>query len=168
MMVKPPADSEWSVPMNADTIDIFPTVAHEVGIDIPSQVAGTAWQSNHDTEFRITENIWETDLYQISVEEDGFKGIFSFDSIPIGEYRRPTESEVDDGPLHEEFYTISEVRDGNYQTTESTIPQDIEKEIRAEMKSFICGSTDSTLDESSEHIAVNASTQKRLEHLGYK
>lgn len=111
MTIKPPASKSWSGIEEIDTIDFLPTIARIIGSKIPDQCDGTPIQDGRKKSHRITENIYP-DWYNISVEIDGIKKIFTYRSnYP----NRPTKKTIQSGPHLTEYYELSSVRRGNTQ-----------------------------------------------------
>jgi len=164
MYVKPPVDAEWSVPREADCIDILPTVARAVGVDPPYQCQGTPWQdTDRSTEFRITERI-RLDYYTIAVERDGLKGIFTYEeNYPA----RPTEDQLARGPIDEEFVYLASVRD-----TGDPCPDRVDDATRSELRKravrFVGRTPVRERDGSEQRPAPTQDTDERLRMLGYK
>jgi len=166
MVVKPPRDAGWTVPDEGDTIDFLPTIATEIGAPVPSHCQGTTWQNTDKKEFRITEQFWRTNWYQVAVEKDGAKGIFSFE---MEEIRRPSIQEVRDGPEYEQFYLLDQVRAGEYDTNEEDVSPELRRDIREAMEAFV------SMDPLSQKFAANEQryepdqeTIQELRDLGYK
>lgn len=42
--IKPSVTAEWSVPDAVDIVDCFPTIAHEIGADVPNRCVGESLQ----------------------------------------------------------------------------------------------------------------------------
>jgi arylsulfatase A-like enzyme len=159
-IVKPPADADFSVPDEMDNIDIFPTICELLDIPVPEQCQGKSWQS-HQSRPRITERIAD-DSYNISVEDDGYKAIFSFDDeFPT----RPRTEVIERGPNHTETYDMEQMRDGDHSRHHS-IPDDVEQRLLEIANRFVAeygpGSTDM------ETVSVEDDVKERLEQLGYK
>jgi arylsulfatase A-like enzyme len=159
-IVKPPADADFSVPDEMDNIDIFPTICELLDIPVPEQCQGKSWQS-HQSRPRITERIAD-DSYNISVEDDGYKAIFSFaDEFPT----RPRTEVIERGPNHTETYDMEQMRDGDH-SRQHSIPDDVEQRLLEMANRFVAehgpGSTDM------ETVSVEDDVKERLEQLGYK
>lgn len=159
-IVKPPANADLSIPDEIDNIDIFPTICELLDIAVPKQCQGQAWQS-HEQQPRITERISD-DSYNISVESDSYKAIFTFgDEFPT----RPRPETIDDDPINTETYEIELLRAGN-DSRQHPIPDDVEQRLLEVAKEFVIehgpGNTDM------ETVTVEEDVKKQLEQLGYK
>lgn len=159
MAIKPPAGETWNNRDSIDTIDFLPTVAKLVGAEIPNQCDGIPIQdtSNHDE--RITERIYP-DWYNVSVEINGLKGIFTYKSNYPD---RPEEDTVNNGPQLTEYYYLSDIRSEELQ--EANPSQDKQNKLKEAAEKFILDtkkySSDVTASKPSQE------TMKQLEDLGY-
>jgi len=165
MVVKPPVDSDWDVPDDADTLDIFQTVVEEIGATPPDQCQGEAWQNlaASGKEKRYTERI-RPNWYCVAVESEGVKAIYTYDS---NNPNRPTEAQIGQGPVHEEYYRIENVRDGVYEDCGDELSDDEKQSLRDSAETFISSSkAESDTDWESERPSQE--TEELLENLGYK
>jgi arylsulfatase A-like enzyme len=161
MIIKPPADSDFEVPDNADIIDILPTIAQIIGADIPEQCDGVTWHGKSDIP-RITERI-RPDWYTIAVEINSTKGIFLYhENYP----NCPTESQIEDGPIDVRFYDISSRTSGK-PLKQTNISDSLYREFESIVKKHIKTQAD-TQTPSQEQVNVSAEAKARLEQLGYK
>lgn len=157
--IKPPASAAWSVPDAVDTIDFLPTIAHEVGVDVPDHCAGEPLQTKvDDPDPRITERI-TSELYNVAVEIAGIKGIFTYD-CPSPD--RPSAAVVDAGPILTEFYDLHDVRAGEY--AERDEPSNASRFERI-AEDFATSGADTDVDSSAMRPSVE--TERRLQDLGY-
>jgi arylsulfatase A-like enzyme len=166
MIVKPPADSNWTVPDKCDTIDILPTIAHEIGEKPPEQCQGTAWQIKADdpTNPRITERIRKKH-YNVAVEHDGLKAIYTYQSnYP----HRPTTEQLESGPLKEEYYHPSAVRDGDFADIGNDISIDRRKKLKQIATQFASKNPLAKKSENQIFIQPSQETEEQLRKLGYK
>jgi len=162
MVVKPPADADWSVPDAVDTVDILPTVATAAGTTPPDQCSGVPMQESSSRDAaRINERITKH-CYNIAVERDGIKAIYTFET----EWpERPTERELRDGPKLTEFYDLEAVRAGNW--SEVDPPRDTRKKLRSAADQFI--ETEAGRIGTTREVVVNTTdeTKEQLQELGY-
>lgn len=163
MYVKPPTDARWSVPEEADYIDILPTVARAIGVDPPAQCQGTPWQDDDPPEFRITERI-RLDCYNIAVELDGLKGIFTYEeNYPD----RPSDEQVSNGPIDEGFVHLESVRqDGDPRP--DLVGQSVREKLRERAARFLERAPVRERERSPDRPAPSQDTDQRLQMLGYK
>lgn len=161
LLVKPPEESNWEVPTEVDEMDLLPTVARAVGASPPSYCPGRPLQDGASDRTRITERI-DPDWYNVAVEQAGVKGIFTYpENFPA----RPNEGTVDDGPAYEEFYLVSEVRDGDVDDHADRIPSETKRRLRDEAASFV--KKRPVVDDSGIVAETNQETRDHLEQLGY-
>ena len=161
MIVKPPAEADFSVPDNLDLIDLLPTICEEIGVDPPAQCKGQPMH-DHQQRPRITERI-TSNWYVVAVEMEGVKGIFTYDeNYP----HRATQEAVKDGPVEEEFYILSEFREHAGDGDHSGIDGKLKTELREIAEEFIASDPNIVHDFHNEGDA-NAAVQDRLETLGY-
>lgn len=160
MAIKPPAKENWNKKEKIDTIDFLPTIAKLVGAEIPNQCDGTPIQGVNNLDERITERLYP-DWYNVSVEIDGLKGIFTYESNYPD---RPSQDTVNNGPQLKEYYRLSNVRSGGLQ--EANPSQYKQNKLKEAAEKFILD----TEEYSSEITASRPSqeTKKQLEDLGYK
>lgn len=145
MLIKPPESSDWSPPETPSTIDFLPTIAREVGANVPDQCQGTPWQETDDERtIRITERIRE-DQYNVSVEKRGAKGIFTFDNEYPG---RPEGENIID-----QRYENIEEDDGGRQ------------QLRDEAREFVSKERVTARSSTTE---ITAEKEEQLRKLGYK
>lgn len=166
MVVKPPSGSELPVPDECDLIDLLPTVATLVGTPVPDHCTGTAWQRSRDRagEPRITERI-HADEYDLSVEIDGAKAIFTFESnYPY----RPQREQVLAGPIDREFYSLAKLRRGD--DSQATFDRTTRNRLERAARRFLSddrGRRDGT-DADQPGTALSRATEEQLTKLGYK
>lgn len=164
VVVKPPADAEWDVPDRVDLLDVLPTVAELLGETPPDQCQGRAWQRDRPSDGpRITERI-SPDWYNVSVEIGDRKCVLTYEAnYP----ERPTRSQLDAGPRREEFYRLSDVRQGTYDDVGARLSADEKDQFRAVAEAFV--SAPRITDETDERaLRPTQETDEQLEHLGYK
>jgi hypothetical protein len=167
MFVKPPADADWTVPEDPDLIDLLPTVARAVGADVPDGVQGRAWQATtgEQDRIRITERI-RPNWYCLACESGDTKAIYTYDS---NNPDRPTADQVADGPVHEEYYRLSRVRDGQYGDVGDELSADVKRRLRTAAEDFITQErAGAELDERRVRARPDQETEELLEQLGYK
>lgn len=162
MVVKPPGARSFTVPDDPDLIDVLPTIAHLVGRDSPEQCAGRPWQEQRTARPRIAERI-EVDYYTISVEIDGVKGLFTYESNG-GE--RPTGDQLDDGPVKTEYYEIDAVRAGEFDDHSDRIAPELKRRIEETAAGIMRRNVDRT--DAGWEFEIAPDTRERLERLGYK
>jgi len=161
MAVKPPASADWSVPDTVDTIDFLPTIAHEIGVDIPEQSPGEPLQTKTSvSEPRFCERI-RPDTYTVSVERDGTKSIFTYESNYPD---RPEKSVIENGPVLKEFYDIAAVRDDEFSQLDS--PPAAE-ELRSIAATFVLTAFDGATTDPGAVERPPQETRENLEDLGY-
>jgi arylsulfatase A-like enzyme len=165
MLVKPPADADWTVPDAANTIDFFPTVAHLLGTEPPSQCQGRAWQTAETPpEVRITERI-RPDWYNVAVEKDGTKAIFTYSqNYPD----RPRAEQVDTGPEHVEYYELAKVRNGDVSDQGSTLDPATKRELKRHAEAFILEEMRTASRSDADIQRPSIESEERLQYLGYK
>jgi hypothetical protein len=166
MIVKPPVNSEFFIPDEADLIDIFPTISDYITGNVPDQCAGESWvqmDSEVSSRTRITEAFTGVSTYAIAVEQEKHKGIFAFNSdIPS----RPTASEIKSETKYEELITDESEAAQNESNCMRTESQEKILELRDIAIDFI----QSHKEEYSQGEKIQMSTEaiERLEDLGYK
>jgi hypothetical protein len=159
MLVKPPIDASWQVRDEIDYIDIFPTICESVGISIPDQCEGIPLQAGEIQQPRITERI-QPDYYNISVEIDDIKGIFTYEeNFP----HRPGKEMIGQ-PICEEYYSIQSVRSGNFEDIGEKASEDIKYELKQTAENFIIKRFES---EENDSIPISTNTKEQLKDLGY-
>lgn len=164
MIVKPPDDADWKPPDDADLIDILPTIATAVGTDPPSQVDGRAWQASASgSRPRFAERIYE-DSYSVAVEVDGTKGIFTYEGDYPG---RPSDDELGDGPLLKEFYSLRDVREGNYDNLLDTLDAATADTLRRHAREFAGRTPKSEDGPVRSGDGHRREVEEQLEDLGY-
>jgi arylsulfatase A-like enzyme len=164
MAIKPPADADWTVPDTPSTIDILPTIATSVGAEIPNQCQGIPWQRmKQERSVRITERI-RPDAYNIAIESNGIMAIFTYqERYP----ERPGQSELEAGPINEEFYQVNDLRVGRFIECEEELQASIKKQMRSQAKEFV--SADPILKRDKQRsVQASEETDEQLRHLGYK
>jgi arylsulfatase A-like enzyme len=159
MAIKPPAGETYSREKAVDTIDFLPTIAATIGEDVPEHCRGTPLQQRHKGP-RITERIYP-DWYNVAVEIDGVKGIFTYES-PYPD--RPRERDLRSGPELEEFYRLSAVRSGDY--SGDSVSDNRRRELRDTAKQFIASGTE--YDSEQRASRPSQETIQQLQKLGYK
>lgn len=158
MIVKPPADSDIDVPDAADTIDFYPTIAAEVGLDVPDQCRGDAWVGETPASPRITERLLDT--YNVAVEQNGVKGIFTTEEANPD---RPPAAYFEDGFELEEFYVL-DGEPGRRERRATDIDEERKCELRTTAMEFI---TETNSMAESGEVDVSEDVQDRLSDLGY-
>ncbi|WP_256533521.1 sulfatase-like hydrolase/transferase [Halovivax cerinus] len=161
MAIKPPATAEWSVPDTVNTVDFLPTIAHEIGADVPNSCAGEPLQTKDGNSVpRITERI-TPQRYNVAVESDGVKGIFTYDT---GYPDRPSSDVIDAGPVLTEFYDVKAVRDGDF--TELDGPSNA-AELERIAEEFATSGAGGSYDSAVSATRPAQETEDRLQDLGY-
>jgi len=160
MILKLPSGADITVRDEIDLIDIFPTIARLVEGEVPEACQGVPLQEEQSGP-RITER-HGAEHYNVSVESDGVKGIFTYGYQFPG---RPTEAQVEAGPRRVEFYRLSAVRAGNYGEPDESIAESERTRLRSLAESFILSAEQSTYEMSA---SVPQDLEDRLEQLGYK
>jgi hypothetical protein len=163
MIIKPPSQTDLTVPETPDLIDVLPTVAQLVGAETLLQCRGIPWQNGEvETRPRITERI-RPDWYSIAVEEGDTKGIFTYESnFPY----RPDDTTLSEEPVKATFNRLSAVR--NYGTDETGVVDDSERDRLAELaEAFFDQGTSRDGSDRREHT-ISPETNAQLEKLGYK
>lgn len=161
-IVKLPADTSFDVPDVADYVDIFPTVAQLLGEEPPQQCQGVPWQRPTDRSVRVTERL-RPDWYSVAVEEDGIKGIFTWDeNFPS----LPSPATIEAGTVEEEYYDVQATRDGHMRDVSDELSAETKQNLRSVAKSF---ATRDVADHRSRtnHRDVSNEVSERLERLGY-
>jgi len=163
-VVKLPASAEFTVPNAVDHVDLFPTVARLLGADPPTQCVGRPWQDGDRNEerARISERI-RPDCYNVSVELEGYKGIFTYES---GFPSLPSAEQVDSGPLETEFYDLEAVRTGDPTCLDESRDPVLAHRLRERAETFIRREA----SESQEPARFQPSQEvtQKLAKLGYK
>lgn len=162
MAVKPPADADWEVPDVVDTIDFLPTVAELVGTEIPEQCQGTAMQREERTEPRFVERL-EQSWYNLAVEHEGRKAIFTY---RINYPNRPTDNQLETGPVHVEYHEVADVKAGDYSGTSFSDRR--ERELEELAVEFV--QTSFNIDGSHDDgfvMETDQESREQLEYLGY-
>jgi arylsulfatase A-like enzyme len=161
MAVKPPVGESWPEKNHVDTIDFLPTIAQLTGENIPEYCQGVPIQDEKDRNPRITERIYP-DWYNLAVEVDGVKGIFTYDS----DYpNRPTQDLIQRGPELTEFYGLSEIRKSDYGP--DGIKTEQKNNLRQIAEEFLSnGSTSYKMV--TEATRPPQETMEQLQNLGYK
>jgi len=163
MGIKPPAGGHFEVPDRVDYIDVLPTIAESIGASVPERCQGSPLQHSECQQPRITERI-RPDWYNIAVETDGNKGIFTYESnYP----RRPGPSVIESGPELEEFYSIAGVREGDFTDRTDDFSTDVKTDLRRIAARFL------KADERRETLSTTdrtpaEETLENLEDLGYR
>lgn len=160
MIVKPPAHSTVQPVDRADLIDVFPTIARLLDVDVPVQCQGRAWQDGDREQCRITERIGIDDVYSIAVEENGEKHVYSY---RVDEVRRPDADRIDEPDLVE-VYQSGGTDDVPYrEETDRTGTSSGRVEI---IRAFMSDGIDATRKTVSGD--VDSDIEDRLKYLGYK
>jgi arylsulfatase A-like enzyme len=160
MIVKPPKDSEIIVPDDPDTVDFLPVIADLIGCEVPDQCAGRKWNETREERPRITERL--LDVYNVSVEIAGVKGIFTYDE---NNPNRPTEAQIDSGPIMEEYYRVESGRTRNREVAQDTVPDEIRTNLRTTAERFM---RQQTRHARSQPVKISADVTNRLKDLGYR
>lgn len=166
MAIKPPKDADWSVPDRVDTIDFLPTVARAVGEPVPEACQGTPLQEKEDTgDPRLFEGFGRH-IYMAAVEWQGIKAIHVYD----GNYPdRPTPAQIDDGPLHREYYEVSAERDGIYEDCREELDDDTVEALDERICAFVGREPDLADRDGATFVSYDDHEPERhLEYLGYK
>jgi arylsulfatase A-like enzyme len=154
MAVKPPAESQFTVPDAADLLSVFPTIADLVSGTVPDHCCGRSWLGEDTASHRIAERLTE-EQYNISVELEGNKGIFTYSVDSPTRPSDDTDAEV------EEFYEPASVREEQ----DSEVDTAIKNALRDRAHSFIRTETgEATTAEQN----LPADVTDRLEQLGYR
>lgn len=160
MIVKPPDNMHVPIRDNVDLIDLLPTIAELIGTSVPDQCTGVPLQQPSSGP-RFTERHGRRH-YNVSVEEGGVKGIFTYNYEFPG---RPTREQIEDGPERAEFYRLSNVRSGVYHDCADDIELSVRSSLRSSAESFVLSTAQPDYDMSGE---VHRDVAARLERLGYK
>ncbi len=160
MAVKPPTSVDWTIPDAVDTIDFLPTIAQLIDVDVPEHCTGVPIQNKTERDRpRITERL-RPDWYNVSVELDGIKGIFTYES----EYPdRPMEEAIGDGPVLTEFYELDAIRSGDFSELDS--PSNT-TELQEVAEQFVLAEQ-SSYSSSVSAVTPSQETEERLKDLGY-
>lgn len=164
MIVKTPANADWSVPDTASTIDFLPTIATSIGASVPDQCQGSAWQDmSKERSFRITEAI-KPESYQISVENEGILAVFTY---PEQYPERPSEVELDNGPIEEEYYQLRDTRAGVFDKSNDKLNRSIKQRLHEKAETFVRRSP--VVDRDRQRaVQPIEETEEQLRHLGYR
>lgn len=160
MIVKPPSGSEMVVPDDPDTIDFLPVIAEMIGCGVPAECEGRPWNDTRERRPRITERL--LDMYNVSVEIGGLKGIFTYEQ---NNPDRPTEAQITDGPLKEEFYVVDPDGEEEREVDGEDATEERKSELRRTAERFIRKRSKGLEEETAN---VSSSVKKRLEDLGYR
>ncbi|MFC7135306.1 MULTISPECIES: sulfatase [Salinibaculum] len=161
MAIKPPADSDWDSREQVDAIDFLPTIAELVNAEVPKHCDGTALQTDDHNGIRITERIYP-DWYNVAVESDGIKGIFTYESNYPD---RPCRDGIERGPQLSEYYRLERVRSGNY--GEADIAPRQKNKLQTIIEEFVVD----TMKEYTADVTASqpsSETMSHLKDLGYK
>jgi uncharacterized protein YktA (UPF0223 family) len=162
MAVKPPVSESWPQKDHIDTIDFLPTIARLADEGIPEYCRGEPIQLENGGAARITERIYP-DWYSVSVEADGIKGIFTYDSnYP----NRPNKKVFQNNAELEEFYRLSSVRTGN--DSKVDIQANQKNKLRQLATDFLVSSEHSEYKSKAEVKRPSQETIEHLQNLGYK
>jgi hypothetical protein len=159
IVIKPPNGDDFEPPDSTDLIDIFPTITQLLGDDIPEQVEGRSWTSNNELRPRITERFLEH--YNVSVEIDGVKGIFTYEENGPN---RPSPTQIEEGPIKKEFYELEQVRSGEIKSDNTDISDNLKSRLEHQAQQFI-KSSDEVLEQSKQEPREDV--KKHLEDMGY-
>jgi hypothetical protein len=165
MIVKPPESADWTVPNRCDTIDILPTIAKEIGADTPDHCQGQPWQFKEDdsSEPRITERI-RYKHYNVAVENNGIKAIYTYESNPP---KRPTDEQLSSGPIHSEYYRLSDVRSGSFVNCGDELTKEA-RERMLEIATEFASRNPLSRRVDEEFSRPSQETEMQLRHLGYR
>jgi len=164
MAIKPPEGVDWPKDIRTvDHIDFLPTIADLINEPPPKSVQGRPIQDQHRSERpRITERI-RPDSYNVSVEVEDIKAIFTYDgSYPY----RPDGQEIAGGPMLSEFYDVSKVRDGDYSDVGNVLSGHEKENFLSMAESFI--NSDNHAIAHYTDLDITGETDTLLEDLGYK
>lgn len=158
MIFKPPTNASFDIPDEIDLIDVFPTISELIGGDISHEYDGQPLQKKAASP-RITERHGK-EWYNISIELDGVKVIYTFEYEFPG---RPGKTSLENGPVREEYYDLSRVREGDF--SEYDPEKELKKRLYKKAVDFIASGSD--YDQTFSEIS-SSDVADRLEHLGYK
>lgn len=166
MFVKPPAGADWTVPDELDLIDLLPTVARIIDADVPEQAQGVPWQEKGpESGVRLNERI-RPNWYCVAVESEGIKAIYTYES---NNPDPPTDEQVESGPVHEEYYRLSDVRSGEYRDIGDRLSDWEKQRLQRTAESFVTRDRASgEFGKSAIHARPDQETEELLEQLGYK
>lgn len=160
MVIKFPSGTEVSGREEVDLIDMYPTIAKLVTGAVPSDCQGVALGAASDDDSpRFAERL-TSGPYSISVERGDTKAIFTY---PGNYPELPTAQQVADGPMLEEYYRLSYVRDGDYSDIREEISEDRRQELRQAAEEFALRETLS--GQSEEEVLEHRETSSVREHL---
>jgi len=165
MAVKPPRGSGWDVPDQVDAIDFLPTIAEAADIEPPAHCQGVPMQAQGSTsEPRVTERIGQNS-YVIAAERNGFKGIFRYNG---NHPDRPTAAQIEDGPVHEEYFRLSDVRTGVPTACGNELDKTLREQLQEDAASFAAQQPVADRSSLRRSHRPAGDTEDRLKHLGYK
>jgi hypothetical protein len=134
-----------------------------IGGDIPGQCQGQPWQKEHENTLRIVERIHPR-YYNISVEEDNLKAIYTYES---NNPNCPTNKKIAEGPLHSEYYDLQEVRIGKSEDIREKLSRQTKDKFRTWAEEFMSdsrtGDRENSLDQD-----LDQETRNQLRNLGYR
>lgn len=163
VIVKPPAGAGLTVPDDVDFIDVFPTVATLLGERPPEQCQGIPWETRPANDRpRITERL-RPDWYNVSVEIDGKKGIFTYpENFPL----LPSNDAVSGGPVEEEFVDLETWRSSEEDPGDETVTDETRHGLRERASEF--ASRETTGEAKAASVQPSSEVRERLRKLGYR
>jgi hypothetical protein len=163
MLIKTPKNTDFPVPDAANTIDVFPTIAKQIGGEIPSQCQGKSWQEGGSDDPRIVERI-HPDYYNISIEKDSLKAIYTYES---NNPSRPSRNQINEGPLHSEYYNVQSVRTGEIKNIRKELPTQTKTNYKTWAEEFISDSRTGDAQYSQDQ-ELDQKIRDQLQDLGYR
>lgn len=113
--------------------------------------------------FRITEAI-KPESYQISVENEGILAVFTY---PEQYPERPSEVELDNGPIEEEYYQLRDTRAGVFDKSNDKLNRSIKQRLHEKAETFVRRSP--VVDRDRQRaVQPIEETEEQLRHLGYR
>ena len=164
MLFKPPQGESWDIPECADTMDFLPTIAQTIGEPVPEQCQGQPLQSKTDGQQpRIIER-FGTEYYNLAVERDGKKGIFTFgECLPS----RPDISEIESAVLDTEFIDVKKARKDGYDSAIGSVSPTVRDDLTSLARQFF--ENDPGTHQTNQYVnQLDGMTEGQLEYLGYK
>lgn len=163
MAIKPPASADWPKNVEAvDHVDILPTIATLLDVEVPDQCQGRAIQDRNTGERpRFTERI-RPDAYSVSIEVDERKAIFTYpDNYPY----RPSSEQISEGPILREFYDVTAVRSGEYEDIGGDLSTRETSKFEELAERFVTSDRDFTASYTT--MSSHQETEQLLRDLGY-
>lgn len=157
--VKPPATESWAIRDEVDFVDILPTIATLLGSDVPDECEGVPIQNGETNRPRISERIG-TDYYNVSVEKDGWKGIFTCEE---NHPNRPSPDALEN-VAHEEYHSMQSIRNESFEDEAAAIDAEVKEDLLETAGEFL---TASTANGSAELTRMSDKTRSQLQDLGY-